>query len=239
MARRSNRRPHNSSPIVVVTAPASSLARDGSHSDETHLSALQGSPRPHAWISRAHEDAWRPRRAQRQARQGPQAPVVGLSAATLDVATVMLGRLPRPADFESVLAAPAKARSAHFAAHHLPSRPQQRRDRRESDPETKLSTGGPAGCPQPVDDHSIRASTTWWFGVVVPKRHARKATTRNLLRRQIRGAMARHHAQLARGMWLVRLRAPFDPRRFKSASSAELRSAARIELDALLTRAAA
>jgi ribonuclease P protein component len=151
----------------------------------------------------------------------------------------MLGRLPRPADFESVLAAPAKARSAHFAAHHLPSHPQQRRDRHESDPETKLSTGGPAGCPQPVDDHSIRASTTWWFGVVVPKRHARKATTRNLLRRQIRGAMARHHAQLARGMWLVRLRAPFDPRRFKSASSAELRSAARIELDALLTRAAA
>jgi ribonuclease P protein component len=90
-----------------------------------------------------------------------------------------------------------------------------------------------------VDDHSIRASTTWWFGVVVPKRHARKATTRNLLRRQIRGAMARHHALLARGMWLVRLRAPFDPRRFKSASSAELRSAARIELDGLLTRAAA
>ena len=82
------------------------------------------------------------------------------------------------------------------------------------------------------------APTRWWFGVVVPKRHARKAATRNLLRRQIRGAMARHHAQLARGMWLVRLRAPFDPRRFKSAASAELRSAARTELDGLLTRAA-
>jgi len=89
-----------------------------------------------------------------------------------------------------------------------------------------------------VDDQAIPASTTWWFGVVVPKRHARKATTRNLLRRQIRGAMARHHAQLARGMWLVRLRAPFDPRRFKSASSAELRCAARTELDGLFTRAA-
>jgi len=75
--------------------------------------------------------------------------------------------------------------------------------------------------------------------VIVPKRHARKATTRNLLRRQIRDAMTRHQLLLAHGMWLVRLRVPFDPRTFKSAASATLRGAARAELDGLLTRAAA
>jgi ribonuclease P protein component len=55
----------------------------------------------------------------------------------------------------------------------------------------------------------------------------------------MKGAMARHHAQLAHGMWLVRLRAPFDPTHFKSAGSAALRGAARAELDGLLMRAAA
>ena len=78
-----------------------------------------------------------------------------------------------------------------------------------------------------------------WFGAVVPKRHARKAATRNLLRRQIRAAMDRHHGGLQHGLWLVRLRAPFDARQFQSAASSALRAAARDELDALLTRAAA
>jgi len=72
----------------------------------------------------------------------------------------------------------------------------------------------------------------------VPKRHARKAATRNLLRRQIRAAMDRHHPGLAHGLWLVRLRAPFDIRSYRSAASRALRVAARDELDALLTRAA-
>jgi ribonuclease P protein component len=151
----------------------------------------------------------------------------------------MLGRLRRPADFESVLATSVKARSAHFAAHHLASRPQPQRGRRESQGRIELSTDDPDRCPQAVDDPLETAPTAWWFGLVVPKRHARKATTRNLLRRQMRGAMTRHHAQLAHGMWLLRLRVPFNPKQFKSASSAALRGAARAELDALLMRAAA
>jgi len=89
-----------------------------------------------------------------------------------------------------------------------------------------------------VDDSVRPAPTGWWFGVVVPKRHARKATTRNLLRRQMRNALVRHHEQLARGMWLVRLRAPFAAQAFRAAASAALRNAARSELDGLLKRAA-
>jgi ribonuclease P protein component len=89
-----------------------------------------------------------------------------------------------------------------------------------------------------VDESESTAPEHCWFGAVVPKRHARKAATRNLLRRQIRAAMDRHHAGLPHGLWLVRLRAPFDARRYPSAGSAALRAAARNELDALLTRAA-
>jgi ribonuclease P protein component len=151
----------------------------------------------------------------------------------------MLGRLRRPADFESVLATPVKARSAHFAAHHLPRCPAAGGSRPGGPHQTKLSTGHSASCPQAVDDTLDEALRAWWFGVVVPKRHARKATTRNLLRRQIRGAMARHHAQLAHGMWLVRLRSSFDAQRYRSAAPRALGAAARDELDRLLTRAAA
>jgi ribonuclease P protein component len=151
----------------------------------------------------------------------------------------MLGRLVRPTDFESVLAAPAKARSTHFAAHHLPCHPGRRPVPLANQRSGELSTADPNCCPQAVDDQHGAKPSSWWLGVVVPKRHARKATTRNLLRRQIRCAMTRHQSQLAHGMWLVRLRAPFDPRHFKSAASATLRGAARAELDGLLTRAAA
>lgn len=104
---------------------------------------------------------------------------------------------------------------------------------------TELSTGDADVCPQAVDDSPLSASGRWWFGVVVSKRHARKATTRNLLRRQMRGAMQRHHERLACGMWLLRLSRPFDSNRFRSAAPALLREAARVELDGLLRRAAA
>ena len=75
-----------------------------------------------------------------------------------------------------------------------------------------------------------------WLGSVVPKRHARRAVTRTLLKRQIRAAVDRHAAGLPTGLWVVRLRAPFDKARFSSAASEALRRAAREELDAMLER---
>ncbi len=73
-----------------------------------------------------------------------------------------------------------------------------------------------------------------WLGTVVPKRHARRAVTRTLLKRQIRAAIGRHAGRLPPGLWLVRLKAPFAPRQYPSAASAALAGAARAELDALL-----
>jgi len=78
-----------------------------------------------------------------------------------------------------------------------------------------------------------------WIGCVVPKRHARRAVTRSLLKRQIRGMFSQHAPRLPAGQWLVRLRQPFATAKFLSASSEALRRAASEELDALLTRAAA
>jgi ribonuclease P protein component len=77
-----------------------------------------------------------------------------------------------------------------------------------------------------------------WLGMVCPKRHARRAVTRNLLKRQMRALMDEHGGALPLGLWVMRLRAPFDPRQFPSATSDALRIAARTELRGLIDRAA-
>ena len=81
-----------------------------------------------------------------------------------------------------------------------------------------------------------------WFGAVVPKRHARRSVTRSLLKRQMRAAAQRQAGAadlaLATGLWVVRLRAPFDAAAFKSAASLGLRNAARVELQSVLDQAA-
>lgn len=75
-----------------------------------------------------------------------------------------------------------------------------------------------------------------WLGTVVPKRHARSAVTRNLLKRQMR-AVAQDACRLPPGLWVVRLKAPFDKQQFSSAASPPLQALARSELATLLQRA--
>ena len=75
-----------------------------------------------------------------------------------------------------------------------------------------------------------------WLGTVLPKRLARRAVTRSLLRRQVREAMGRHARALPPGLWVVRLRAAFSRDEFEAAASLRLRAAARDELDDLLLR---
>lgn len=81
-----------------------------------------------------------------------------------------------------------------------------------------------------------------WLGSVVPKRHAKRAVTRNLIKREIRAALLRQsvpgRTPLRAGLWVVRLRAPFDRLVFASAASAALRAAARVEINTLLGQAA-
>jgi ribonuclease P protein component len=78
-----------------------------------------------------------------------------------------------------------------------------------------------------------------WLGMVVPKKHARRAVTRNLIKREMRATMASAGAALPAGLWVLRLKAPFDRQVFTSPGSALLLQAARDELLLLLQRAAA
>jgi len=77
-----------------------------------------------------------------------------------------------------------------------------------------------------------------WLGLVVPKRHARRAVTRTLIKRQMRAAMAEGACALPPGLWVLRLKSGFDLRDFPSAASDALRASARAELRLLIERAA-
>lgn len=146
----------------------------------------------------------------------------------------MLGRLVHKADFERLLATRSRLRSAHFALHHVSGVPQAARSASPGPLGAELSTGPALTHPQPVDD--LPAGR--WMGCVVPKRHARRAVTRSLLKRQIRASLERHAEQLPLGLWLVRLRAGFSATEFVSARSLALAQAARAELDGLLRQLA-
>jgi ribonuclease P protein component len=146
----------------------------------------------------------------------------------------MLGRLVHKADFERLLATRSRVRSAHFALHHVASRPAapHKPGSRAVDPE--LSTVPKDNLGASVDD----LPDTVWMGCMVPKRHARRAVTRNLIKRQMRAAIERRDGALPHGLWLVRLHAGFASAQFPSAASPALALAVRGELDALLARVA-
>jgi len=178
---------------------------------------------------------------------------------TAGIATsVQTGRIVRPVDFARVLATPMRLRSPHFALHHLAGRPQPIWPRpaagRSPAPDTaslstELSTGSVASTGPDVDDSAVEltsaagaqalssAGIRLWLGLVVPKKNAKRAVTRTLLKRQIRNVAAACASELDHGLWVVRLRAPFDPKHFTSAASEALKLAVRDELRALFARA--
>jgi ribonuclease P protein component len=153
---------------------------------------------------------------------------------------MVIARLLHSADFERVLRTRAQVHSDHFAVHRLAQRPTGAAGRSGRSEQGELSTDVPGLRTPPVDDchHEgpTAASNGVWWGAVVPKRHARRAVTRTLLKRQIRAAVERHGDGLSGGLWVVRLRAPFDRAHFISPASDLLKRSAREELDALLGR---
>jgi ribonuclease P protein component len=94
----------------------------------------------------------------------------------------------------------------------------------------------------PVHDLSTAANIAQ-LGWVLPKRHAKRAVTRNLLRRQMRSVVGEWVAQevaisptadSAQAVCVVRLRQPWDRAQFPSAASTALKQAVRQELQALV-----
>ena len=153
----------------------------------------------------------------------------------------MIGRIERSADFERVLGQPSRARSKHFAVHHLMAAPSLSKPG-FSTVKAELSTGHPPLAHNPVDESASAEGVKpeapapaavpdgLWLGCVVPKRHARRAVTRSLIKRQIRAVFTEAAGLLPPGLWVVRLRPPVDRKQFPSAASEPLKALVRAEL---------
>jgi ribonuclease P protein component len=125
-------------------------------------------------------------------------------------------------DVKALLASASIAKTAHFSLHAALSElasPQLPTDR------------------APVQKHSVDNLIA--LMLVVPKRHAKRAVTRNLIKRQMRTAAHARAAALRADAVLIRLRGAFDPRQYPSAASTALRIAVRSELALLFDRAGA
>ncbi|MBE0474324.1 ribonuclease P protein component [Rhodoferax sp.] len=124
-------------------------------------------------------------------------------------------RLKSRRQFQVVLAGSTLARTAHFALHAV------------------------ALNADPVDLSAkpLFNVATVWLGAMVPKRWAKRAVTRNALKRQIYAVSQLYQARLPVAAYVVRLRSGFDRAQFVSASSDALKLAARTELQLLLERA--
>lgn len=89
----------------------------------------------------------------------------------------------------------------------------------------------------PLGDSAERAAlfakAEPWVGVILPKRWARRAVTRNTIRRQIYEIARTRQAEMPVAAMVVRLRSEFSRKSFISATSNALKAAVREELMSL------
>jgi len=119
-------------------------------------------------------------------------------------------RLKTRPQFQAVLAGSTIARTAHFALHR-------------------------AALEAPV---KLFAVSDVWIGAMAPKRWAKRAVTRNAIKRQIYNVSTRYESALQVAAHVVRLRAGFDKTTFVSATSDALKTAVCQELHQLFAHAA-
>ena len=138
-------------------------------------------------------------------------------------------RLKTRPQFQAVLAGGIVARTSHFALHRLVLEPAGVAVSGANVQKTDAAFARPLF--SQVDQT--------WLGAMVPKRWAKRAVTRNAIKRQIYTISAAADAQrLPQAAYVVRLKSGFDRKEFISASSDELKLAVRLELHRLLDRLA-
>lgn len=145
-------------------------------------------------------------------------------------------RLKTRAQFQAVLAGATVARSEHFALHRkllIVQTP-------ASAPQTGPSLGA-AGFVAPVLGaeessglHDMFRGADLWLGAMVPKRWAKRAVTRNTIKRQIYSVSADFSPVQQPAAFVVRLRKDFSRKEYLSASSERLKHDVRTELLALM-----
>lgn len=132
------------------------------------------------------------------------------------------------------------SRTAHFALHRMsldaPLAPiaGPESSRPASVGRLPIAATG-AGAAGPTALFAVRDA---WVGALVPKRWAKRAVTRNAIKRQIYTVSQSIEPSLPVAAHVVRLRAGFDRTQFISASSQVLKQAVRGELQELFARAA-
>ena len=138
-------------------------------------------------------------------------------------------RLKTRPQFQAAMAGGTVSRTAHFALHRLVLA--------QADgtlPALAAAPTGPGSLPSAQGPQALFAVPGIWLGAMVPKRWARRAVTRNTIKRQIYAVGATFEAGLAQAApeaaHVVRLRSAFDRKQFVSATSEPLRQAVRAEL---------
>ena len=126
-------------------------------------------------------------------------------------------RLKSRDQFQAVMAAGTVSRTPHFALHRAGL------DAVSADCAAAASV--------------LRLAPGVWIGALVPKRWAKRAVTRNTIRRQIFALVSDARTRLLPAAHVVRLRTGFDRREFVSASSQRLKQAVRGELQQLFDKA--
>jgi len=133
-------------------------------------------------------------------------------------------RLKTRAQFQAVLAGATISRTAHFALH---------RTGLDTQPPQSTAPG-----PESSKSQALFAVMEPWVGALIPKRWAKRAVTRNAIKRQIYAVSSDLEPQLTQAAHVVRLRSAFDRAKFPSATSEALKQAVRSELQQLFARAA-
>lgn len=85
-----------------------------------------------------------------------------------------------------------------------------------------------------VDAPALFPVRDLWIGAMVPKRWAKRAVTRNAIKRQIYTVSADYLLQVSPAAFVVRLRRDFSRLEFVSASSEQLKQAVCAEVRTLM-----
>jgi ribonuclease P protein component len=130
-------------------------------------------------------------------------------------------RLKTRAQFEAAMAGGTVSRTPHFVLHRAPL------------DAPSASTG-----PESMGRQALFAvRDEAWIGAVVPKRWAKRAVTRNGIKRQIYNVSAAFASRLPAAAHVVRLRMDFARAEFPSAWSDALKESVRGELQKLFEQA--
>ena len=128
-----------------------------------------------------------------------------------------LQRITTKAQFAAVMSGQTVCKTPHFALHRVATAPY----------------ASATAVPSPVKP--LFAVQDTWLGVIVPKRWAKRAVTRNTIKRQIYAVSTDAGCSLPMAAHVVRLRAGFDRAEFISATSDKLKKAVRSELQQLFS----